>query len=145
MDYSVLCDLLLGLCWGAHLRVRRDKFDAILWMLFSLGGFIIAFMLPVHILVNNLAPFFGIVSGELVSYEQLTSRLASPLVKLYLIVILVAALYHGMHRFKFVLYDWGLKDFSKEVAIAAYAVGALGSIVGIYYILAISPLAIPLP
>lgn len=101
-------------------------------------------MLPVHILINNLAPIFGF-SSELLSYEVLTSRLGSPLVKLYLVVIIVAALYHGLHRFKFVLYDWGLKDFSRAVPFVMYAIVILGSIAGIYYVLTVNPLAIPLP
>lgn len=80
-----------------HLLARLEP---LWWGLFAIGGTVAAFLLPVHVFLNNIAIPLGWVSPQAISYEHLGGLLASPLVKAYLIIFLVPVLFHVAHRFK---------------------------------------------
>ncbi|MFQ6010758.1 MAG: hypothetical protein ACE5KG_01120, partial [Nitrososphaerales archaeon] len=59
-----------------------DRFEAILWLTFSLGGFVAALLIPIQILINNLGPGLGVLSQEIVSYDSMLARLG-PIARIY--------------------------------------------------------------
>src|SRR2546430_11252863 len=77
------------------------------WSLFSAGGVVAAFLVPVHLFLFGLAIPLGWVS---VSHARLLALVGHPVVKLYLFVLIALPLYHWAHRFRFVLEDLGRSE-----------------------------------
>lgn len=84
----------------------RESNEAPLWLLFSAGGVVAAFLVPVHLFLFGLAIPLGWIHAP--GYEHLLALVRMPLVKVYLFVLCSLPLFHWAHRFRYTLYD-GLK------------------------------------
>jgi fumarate reductase subunit D len=100
------------------------------WGLFSAGGVIAAFLVPIHIILVGFAVPLGwtIDTGALYRIWW---------VKLYLFVLIVLPLYHWAHRFYFTLNDMGLKTISKLLAVLCYGGAIVGTFVTAWILLKI--------
>jgi len=78
----------------------------LLWFLFSMGGTVAAFLIPVHLFLFGIAFPLGWIQGP--SHAALLGLVRHPLVRLYLFVLISLPLFHWAHRFRYTLYD-GLK------------------------------------
>src|SRR5262245_65557615 len=83
--------------------MTKRRVEPILWLLFSGGGLVAAFMIPVLLLI------FGVlIPLELVprpSFEHLLAVVRNPLTRLVLIGVCVLSLFHWAHRFKYTVSD----------------------------------------
>jgi fumarate reductase subunit D len=77
-----------------------SRLEPLWWGLFAIGGTIAAFLLPVHVFLNNIAIPLGWFSPQAVSYQHLAGLLGNPWVKAYLIIFLTPVLFHAAHRLK---------------------------------------------
>ncbi len=102
------------------------------WTLFSVGGVVAAFLVPVHLFLHALAIPLGWVS---VSHAQMRSLVGQPLVKVYLFVLIALPLYHCFHRLRFVLEDLGLHQFRQPIAVLCYAAAVTGTVVTLWVLL----------
>lgn len=105
--------------------------EAPLWALFSAGGVIAAFLVPVHLLLFGLAfPLGGIHPP---GYESLMSLVRSPLVRIYLFVLCSLPLFHWAHRFRYTLYD-GLqvKHLNEVIFTLCYGGAIVGTVAAGY-------------
>lgn len=109
-----------------------DKVTPIFWGLFSVGGFVVAFLLPVFILMNNLAYAFWIVGPEKVVYEGELAFVSFWLTKIFLVVLVGGCLFHGMHRLKYILYDLGLVKIKKVLEPVVYGIAAAGTVAAVF-------------
>lgn len=114
---------------------RVDRLTAFLWTAFSLGGFVAALFVPVHVLINNLAVPLRLLPAETLDAGAVLGLLASPLVKLYVIVFVAGALWHGFYRLKYLLYDMGLKRYAVPLTLALHGIAAAGTVAVVYYAL----------
>lgn len=98
------------------------------WGLFSAGGVVAAFLVPVHIILVGFALPLGWITdtGTLYRYWW---------VKLYLFVLIVLPLYHWAHRFYFTLNDMGLKPINKMLAVLCYGGAIIGTAVAAWVLL----------
>ncbi|MCI0350616.1 MAG: hypothetical protein L0Z53_14425 [Acidobacteriales bacterium] len=103
----------------------------LLWSLFSAGGVVAAFLLPIHLFLFGLA--FPLGWLEPPSYEHLSALLRLPLTRLYLFVLCSLPLFHWAHRFRYTLYD-GLqvKHLNEVIVIATYGGAVVGTIIAGY-------------
>ena len=109
-----------------------------LWYgLFAVGGVLTALVVPVHILLNNLAAPLGLVPPELIGYERMTSLVAHPLVKLYLFALIALALFHWAHRFRYILVDLGVRGARGPIAVLTYGSAVLGAAAGAIVLLTV--------
>ena len=99
------------------------------WSLFSVGGVVAAFLVPVHLFLHGLAIPLGWVS---VSHARLLALVGQPLIKLYLFVLIALPLYHWAHRFRFILEDVGLHDLRRPIAILSYGSAVVGTVVTLW-------------
>ena len=114
------------------------KIHALLWGAFSIGGIVSAFLLPVLILFNNIAFHpSGVLSADSITYDNMITRLANPLTKLYLAILLSTTLFHGLYRFRAFLFEIGLHKAKKPVSIIIYLIIAIGIIATLYYVFTI--------
>ncbi len=118
--------------------MAADRLHALLWGVFSLGGFIAAFLLPVLIYVNNIAYPLGLWPA--------TSKDPTPLLvrdniipSLFVFVTIAGSLFHGIFRFQTTLGELGLKNHVQEIEAVGYAIIALGILALVYYLLILNP------
>jgi len=107
------------------------KIEPLLWILFSAGGVVAAFLIPVFLFLLNLAFPLGWLKGP--SYTQLTTWIANPLVRIFLFVLCSAPLFHSAHRIRYTLYDGlQIKHLNEVIAVCCYGGAIFGTLVAGY-------------
>jgi fumarate reductase subunit D len=102
------------------------RVNPFLWLLFSAGGTLAAFLFPVHLLLFALA--FPLGWLEPPSYEALRGLVAHPLARLYLLAFVSLPLFHWAHRFRYTLYDGlQLKHLTALIAVICYGTALAGT------------------
>src|SRR3989442_3079659 len=82
--------------------------EPLLWGLFSLGGFITAFLFPITVFLLFLAPVFGLWPTDPAAYVTFAAHWREPLVRVFFFALIRGSLFHRAHRLKFMLLDAGL-------------------------------------
>jgi len=114
------------------------RLHALLWGVFSLGGFIAAFLLPVLIYVNNIAYPLGLWP---MTSKDPTSLLVTDQIlgSIFVFVAIAGSLFHGVFRFQTTLPELGLKSQTDRIVAVGYAIIAVGIVVLLYYLLVLNP------
>ena len=113
--------------------MAKRSWVPLFWTLFSVGGVVAAFLIPVHLFLFGLA--FPLGWLEPPSYEKLFDLARLPLVRLYLFVLCSLPLFHWAHRFRYTLYD-GLqvKHLNELIILGTYGGATVGTLVAGYLI-----------
>lgn len=98
----------------------------IVWGLFAAGGTLTAFLTPALIVLTLLVAFGHVPA--LLTYENLHAFAAHRLGKLIIFGIIFLSLWHAAHRFRITMHDFGIR-MDTLVAIAAYSIAAVGTVV----------------
>ncbi len=106
--------------------------------LFAAGGVLTAFVVPIHVLINNLAAPLGLVPVETIGYERMARLVAHPLVKVYLFALIALGLFHWAHRFRYVLIDLGVMGARELIAVLAYGSAIAGTVIGAILLLRVT-------
>ena len=105
--------------------------EPFLWALFSAGGVVAAFLLPVHVFLFGLAFPLGWLAAP--GYDSLLALVRLPLVRLYLFVFCSLPLFHWAHRFRYTLYDGlQIKHLNELIFILCYGGAIAGTAVAGY-------------
>ncbi len=104
----------------------RKTIEPFWWSLFSVGGVVAAFLVPIHLFVHGLAAPLGWIP---LGHARMLALVTHPLVKLYLFVLIALPLYHCFHRLRFILEDVGLHGLRTPIAILCYGAAVLGTVV----------------
>ena len=109
----------------------RESNEAPLWAMFSAGGVVAAFLIPIHLLLFGLAFPLGWLGAP--TYDHLHVLVQMPLVKLYLLVLCSLPLFHWAHRFRYTLYD-GLKvkHLNEVIFTLCYGGAVVGTVLAAY-------------
>ncbi len=114
------------------------RLHALFWGVFSLGGFIAAFLLPVLIYVNNIAYPLGL--WPMTSKDPTSLLVADQILgSLFAFVTIGGSLFHGIFRFQTTLPELGLKGQTDRIVAIGYAIIAVGIFVLLYYLLVLNP------
>lgn len=119
--------------------------EPLVWGLFSLGGFLTAFLLPVVIVALSLAVPLGLWAPERIAYDAYAVRFADPLFRLLLFALIGGALFHGFHRLRHLLLDAGLTRADPLWIVLFYGIATLGSLAALYYTILADWLGIRIP
>ena len=109
------------------------RLHALLWGIFSLGGMIAAFLLPVMIYLTaiaypyNLWPFNG-------TKNPVSLITGHTLGALFVFVTVAGSLFHGIFRFQSVLTEVGLQKYRRALEAVGYFIIFAGIIVLGYYL-----------
>jgi len=99
-----------------------------LWILFSAGGVVAAFLIPVHLLLQGIV--FPLGWAKAPDYASVAAFLAHPLVRLYLFVLCAVPLFHAAHRIRYTLYDGlQIKHLNEVIAVGCYGGAVAGTLV----------------
>ena len=104
------------------------------WGLFSVGGVVAAFLVPVHLFLHSLAVPLGWIPLGAARMQALAGH---PLIKVYLFVLIALPLYHWAHRFRFILEDVGLHGLRTAIAVLCYGGALLGTAATLWVLLRI--------
>ena len=109
--------------------------EPLFWGLFSLGGFITAFLFPVTLFLLFFAAPFGLWPRDPGSYDTFVAHWREPLVRLFFFVLIGGSLFHGTHRLKFMLMDAGLRGRAAEafLDLVLNGIAIFGSLGALYY------------
>ncbi len=107
---------------------ERTTNEPFWWGLFSAGGVVASFLIPIHIIITGLAVPMGWLTDSSRLYDLWW-------VKCYLFVLITLPLYHWAHRFYFTLKDMGLKVVEKPLAFLCYGSAVLGTFVTAWILL----------
>ncbi len=116
----------------------QARVHGILWGVFSIGGIVAAFLLPVLIYVNNIAYPLGVwpmAGRDPSSLLALHHRLAS----LFIFITVGGSLFHGIYRFQTTLGEVGLKKWSEKLVAVGYAIIGVGILALAYYLWVLTP------
>jgi fumarate reductase subunit D len=112
---------------------KSDKLHALLWGIFSVGGIIAAFLLPVLIFVSNIAYPLGLWPAANISLIK-TVFIVSLLAAIFVFVTIGGSLFHAIFRFKTTLPELGLKRASSIISAVGYIIITAGLISLVYYL-----------
>ena len=111
--------------------MTRESSEPLLWAVFSAGGTVAAFLMPVHVFLFGLA--FPLGWLEPPAYDEMLALLRLPLTRLYLFVLCSLSLFHWAHRFRFTLYDGlQIKHLNEVIFVFCYGSAVVGSAVAGY-------------
>ena len=128
---------------GSRTLSMAARVHAMLWGVFSLGGFISAFLLPVLIYINNIAYPLGLWPAG--SIDPTSILVASRLSTLFIFVTVAGSLFHGVFRFMSTLPELGLRGAGEKLAAVGYAIAGTAIVMLIVYLLALNPGLLRLP
>ena len=111
--------------------MSRRSFVPLFWTLFSAGGVVAAFLIPVHLFLFGLAFPLGWIAPP--GYEKLVALARLPLVRLYLFILCSLPLFHWAHRFRYTLYDGlQIKHLNEVIILGTYGGAVVGTLVAAY-------------
>ncbi len=102
--------------------------EPIWWSLFSVGGVVAAFLVPVLILITGIAWPLGLLPGDALQFAKMQALLSHPLSRVFCFVLISLPLFHWAHRFRFTLLDVGLKSIPTLIAVLCYGAAIAGTI-----------------
>jgi fumarate reductase subunit D len=103
--------------------------EPIWWSLFSAGGVVAAFFMPVTILLTVI-----VVPTGWLPTEDLRELVGHPLTRLYLFVLISLPMFHWAHRFRYVAVDLGFKRISNILPIVCYGTALVVTLLALFYL-----------
>ena len=117
--------------------MAKKSHEAFLWGLFSAGGVVAAFLIPVKLFLYGLA--FPLGWLEPPGYESVLALVRLPLTRLYLFVLCSLPLFHWAHRFRYTLYDGlQIKHLNELIFALCYGGAVVGTVLAGYLLWNIS-------
>ena len=105
--------------------------EPLLWALFSAGGVVAAFLVPVLLFLYGLAFPLGLIDPP--SYQGTLDLVRHPVARLVLFVLCSLPLFHWAHRFRFTLYDGlQIKHLNEVISLLCYGGAILGTVLAGY-------------
>jgi succinate dehydrogenase subunit D len=97
------------------------------WMLFGIGGFLVAIFFPIHILLYGIVLPLGWLPYP--TYESTLRLLEAPGTRVYLGIILVFAFWHSAYRIRDTICDaFDVRQLDILIAALCYAGATAGTI-----------------
>ena len=107
--------------------MAKQSNEPVVWALFSAGGVMAAFVIPVHLFLLGLAFPLGWIPAP--RYEYLLALVRLPLTRLYLFALCFLALFHWAHRFRYTLYDGlQIKHLNELIFFCCYGGAICGTV-----------------
>jgi fumarate reductase subunit D len=105
--------------------------EPFLWSLFSSGGTVAAFLVPVLLFFYGLAFPLGWLPSP--GYQSTLALVRHPLTRLVLFVLCSLPLFHWAHRFRFTLYDGlQIKHLNEVIIVFCYGGALVGTVLAGY-------------
>jgi fumarate reductase subunit D len=104
--------------------------EPLFWSLFSAGGMVAAFLIPIHVAILGIAFAAGWLPDDALSYERVLDLVRHPVTKLYLWALIALPLYHWAHRFRFMVHhQLGIHGAKALISLACYGTAVAGTVI----------------
>ena len=111
--------------------MAKRSSEPFLWALFSAGGVVAAFLIPVLLVLYGLA--FPLGWLEAPGYQRTLELVRHPLTRIVLFVLCSLPLFHWAHRFRFTLYDGlQIKHLNELINFFCYGGAIAGTVLAGY-------------
>ncbi len=111
--------------------------ELVFWALFSAGGMVAAFLIPIHVAIM-IAFAAGWLPDDALSYERVLTFARHPLAKVFLGILVVMPLYHWAHRFRYTVHhQLGIHGWKRLVATLCYGTAVAGTALTVWVLLRI--------
>jgi len=116
--------------------MKKRPLEPLLWLAFSAGGVVSAFLAPALLFLFALAfPLGWLVAPD---YAQALAVVGQPVARAGIIVLCSLSLFHWAHRFRYTLYDGlQIKHLNELVNLFCYGGAIVGSILAAYVVFAL--------
>ncbi|MFH0778618.1 MAG: hypothetical protein V2A71_08310 [Candidatus Eisenbacteria bacterium] len=110
--------------------------ESTLWTWHLIAGAVILALLGIHMFIMHLSGFFGAGGEDVLSYESVMQRSRLLFFAVIYVVLLGAALYHGLYGFRKILFELTLPETAERVitvlvvfaGVALFVVGCYGTL-----------------
>ena len=119
------------------MRYKIDTIEPLWWALFGAGGMVAALILPIMIFLFGIALPMGTLPFDAYSPVRLQNLLGNFLVKLFLLVVIALPLFHWAHRFRYFLFDLGIRGGRQAIAVICYGLAIILTVVTIVVLLSL--------
>ena len=102
--------------------------EPIWWSLFSAGGVVAAFLVPILIFLTGIAWPLGLLPADALQFSRMQTLLSHPVTRLFCFILISLPLFHWAHRFRFTLVDLGLKSVGTLIAVLCYGAAIVGTV-----------------
>jgi fumarate reductase subunit D len=110
--------------------------ELVFWALFSAGGMVAAFLIPVTVAILGIAFAAGWLPQDALSYERVLGLVRHPLARVYVGVLVVMPLYHWAHRFRYAVHhQLGIHGWRPLVAMLCYGTAVVGTALTVWVLL----------
>jgi fumarate reductase subunit D len=121
---------------GIARDMKKRALEPVLWLAFSAGGVLSAFLIPVLLFLFGLAFPLGWLASP--DRAQLIAVFGHPLARLGIVALCTLSLFHWAHRFRYTLYDGlQIKHLNELINLLCYGGAILGSVFAAYLALII--------
>jgi fumarate reductase subunit D len=111
--------------------MARRTIEPLLWLLFSAGGVVAAWLIPALLFLLGLAFPLGWLPPP--SHAHLLALLGHSVTRVALFLLCVLALFHWAHRFRYTLYDGlQIKHLNEVINPLCYGGAIVGSVLAGY-------------
>jgi fumarate reductase subunit D len=112
--------------------------ELVFWSLFSAGGMVTAFLIPIHVAILGIAFAAGWLPHDTLTYDRVLDFARHPMAKVYLGILVVMPLYHWAHRFRYAVHhQLGIHGRKGLVATLCYGTAILGTALTVWVLLRI--------
>jgi fumarate reductase subunit D len=116
--------------------IKRSN-KPIFWSLFGAGGMFSALVGPMLVLVSGIMIPAGLMfPSDAMRYERMLGFAQNPFGKLFLFVVVMLFLFHGVHRAYHCLHDFGI-HVGSGLKAAFHGFAGLGSVAALWWLLKI--------
>lgn len=120
------------------MRYRIDTNEPFFWALFMAGAGMIGMFLPIMILVFGIAFPLGWLPDNSFTNVRLHNLFSNPVVKLFLLGLVSLTLFHWAHRFRYFLFDLGVRGGRMALEVLCYGIAIVGTIYTGYVLFALT-------
>jgi fumarate reductase subunit D len=122
----------------AQLYLTIPPRELVFWSLFSAGGMVTAFLIPINVAILGIALAAGWLPDDALSYERVLDLLRHPLVRVYVGILIVLPLYHWAHRFRYAIHhQLGIHGGRRLVATLCYGTAVAGTALTLWVLIGI--------
>lgn len=110
------------------MKAKRSH-EPVFWSLFGAGGLVVAFILPVLILITGLVVPLGLLSPETLAYDRIQPFASTWIGEIFIFFVISLSFWHGLHRIFLSLHDLGINRGKMFFKWLCYGLAGLGTLI----------------
>ena len=115
--------------------MKRSNTKPILWLLFSIGGTVAAFVIPIIITVLGILHPLDLLPASLLSFQMIEFISSYWIARVIVAGILITVLWHAMHRLFLTMLDLYLCKDKFSHKIVFYGIASAGILATLFLML----------